>query len=158
MTRLSLGVLTLEGTIGTEGCESRVQFPFSAVYGCAVPARQCQFRGITTRLSHTSHIGPVSSGKISSISPIGNFLKALSTAPFLEEVIEPGIDTLTVLRRIECRCGSLAGKAATPGCVHGFSHVGELTPISGGFSATSAATQTQLIRTCRDLTTQRPLL
>ena len=94
---------------------------------------------------------------------IGNFLKALSTAPFLEEVIETSIETLTVVRRNDCGCGSLAGKddrslghherllvelivlqaltAATPGWVHGFSHVGELTPIRGGFSATSAAKQ-----------------
>ena len=121
---------------------------FIAVYGCAVPARQCQFRGITTRLSHTSYIGPVSSGRISSISP------------FLEEVIETSIETLTVVRRNVCGCGSLAGKddrslghherllvelivlqaltAATPGWVHGLSHLGELTQ-SGALSATSAA-------------------
>ena len=88
-------------------------------------------------------------------------MKALPTASFLEEVIETSIEALTVVRRNEGGCGSLAGKddrslghrerllvelivlqaltAATPGWVHGLSHVGELTPIRGGFSATSAA-------------------
>ena len=39
------GVLTLEGTIETEGCESRVQFPFTAVYGCAISSPSMPIQG-----------------------------------------------------------------------------------------------------------------
>jgi hypothetical protein len=73
---------------------------------------------------------------------IGNFLRALSIAPFLEEVIETGVETLTVFDALIVVGVHLQGKKIEASGITLFSHLcREAGP--------------QLIRTWRDITAQR---